>query len=97
MWLRHRKPRVAFVSHWLETFGDEHWTWKPDWCDLPSLLARNSVNGAALVRRAAFEAVAGYDEAMRDGCEDWDFWLAGRAWVRRNDHSRSALLLSAPA
>ena len=32
-------------------------------------------NGAALVRRDAFEAVGGYDEAMREGCEDWDFWL----------------------
>jgi glycosyltransferase involved in cell wall biosynthesis len=66
---------VAFVSHWLETFGDERWTWKPERCDLPSLLARNAVNGAALVRRAAFEAVGGYDATMRQGCEDWDFWL----------------------
>jgi GT2 family glycosyltransferase len=66
---------VAFVSHWLETFGDERWAWKPERCDLPSLLARNAVNGAALVRRAAFEAVGGYDATMRQGCEDWDFWL----------------------
>ena len=69
------KPDIAFVSHWLETFGDERWTWKPERCDLPSLLARNAVNGAALVRRSAFDAVGGYDESMRDGCEDWDFWL----------------------
>ena len=69
------RPGVAFVSHWLETFGDEHWTWTPERCDLPALLARNTVNGAALVRREAFEAVGGYDESMRHGCEDWDFWL----------------------
>ena len=69
------RPDVAFVSHWLETFGDEHWTWKPERCDLPALLARNTINGAALVKRAAFEAVGGYDESMRNGCEDWDFWL----------------------
>jgi len=69
------RPEIAFVSHWLDTFGDEHWTWKPERCDLPSLLARNAVNGAALVRRDAFEAVGGYDESMREGCEDWDFWL----------------------
>lgn len=75
MRLLDQRSDVAFVSHWLETFGDEHWTWRPDRCDLPSLLARNTVNGAALVRRDAFEAVGGYDEAMRDGCEDWDFWL----------------------
>lgn len=69
------QPDVAFVSHWLETFGDERWTWTPERCDLPSLLARNAVNGAALVGREAFEAVGGYDESMREGCEDWDFWL----------------------
>jgi glycosyltransferase involved in cell wall biosynthesis len=69
------RPGVAFVSHWLETFGDERWTWMPQRCDLSALLARNSVNGAAVVRRDAFEAVHGYDEAMREGCEDWDLWL----------------------
>jgi glycosyltransferase involved in cell wall biosynthesis len=68
-------PEVAFVSHWLETFGDERWTWTPERCDLPSLLARNAVNGAALLRRDAFVAVGGYDESMREGCEDWDLWL----------------------
>lgn len=70
-----RDPELAFVSHWLETFGDEHWVWTPSSCELPPLLARNTVNGAALVRREAFEAVNGYDETMRNGCEDWDFWL----------------------
>jgi hypothetical protein len=69
------RPDVMFVSHWLETFGDERWTWTPERCDLASLLARNAVNGAALVRREAFTTAGGYDEAMRDGCEDWDFWL----------------------
>ena len=69
------QPDIAFVSHWLETFGDEQWKWTPRSCELPALLARNTVNGAALVRRAAYEAVGGYAEHMRHGCEDWDFWL----------------------
>lgn len=69
------RPDLAFVSHWLETFGDEQWTWTPRRCELPALLARNTINGAALVRRTAFEAVGGYAEHMRHGCEDWDFWL----------------------
>jgi hypothetical protein len=69
------RPELSFVSHWLETFGDERWTWTPERCDLPSLLARNAVNGAALVRREAFAEVGGYEESMREGCEDWDFWL----------------------
>lgn len=69
------QPDLAFVSHWLETFGDEAWTWTPASCELSALLARNTVNGAAVVRREVFETVGGYDESMREGCEDWDFWL----------------------
>lgn len=69
------EPDIAFVSHWLEAFGDERWTWTPERCDLPALLARNAVNGAALVRKEAFDAAGGYDESMREGCEDWDLWL----------------------
>src|SRR6185436_1875524 len=68
-------PSVAFVSHWLRTFGDETQEWTPTRCDFPALLDVNTVNGAALVRRQALEAVGGFDESMRDGCEDWDFWI----------------------
>jgi len=66
----------AFVSHWLRTFGDETHDWTPERCDFPALLDVNTVNGAALVRRQALEAVGGFDESMRDGCEDWDFWIS---------------------
>jgi glycosyltransferase involved in cell wall biosynthesis len=66
---------LAFVSHWLRAFGDEAWDWKPTDCGFPALLDVNTVNGAALVRRTAWEAVGGQDESLREGCEDWDFWI----------------------
>lgn len=66
---------VAFVSHWLRTFGDEEWEWTPERCDLPSLLDMNTVNGAAVARRAVLEEVGLYDESWRDGCEDWELWI----------------------
>jgi glycosyltransferase involved in cell wall biosynthesis len=69
-------PELTFASHWLTTFGDEQWDWRPERCDFPALLDVNTVNGAALVRRTALEAVGGYDETFRDGCEDWDLWLS---------------------
>jgi glycosyltransferase involved in cell wall biosynthesis len=68
-------PGLAFVSHWLRTFGDEEWEWTPTDCGLPALLDVNTVNGAALVRRAVWEEVGGQDETLREGCEDWDFWI----------------------
>jgi glycosyltransferase involved in cell wall biosynthesis len=67
---------VGFASHWLRTFGDEEWEWTPASCDLGALLDKNTVNGAALMRRTVFAAVGGFDESMRRGCEDWDFWLS---------------------
>jgi len=68
---------VAFVSSWLRTFGDEEWEWKPERCDLPTLLWENTVLTAALVRREAVMAVDGYHTAMpAQGDEDWDLWLA---------------------
>lgn len=53
----------------------------PDW-DPVLLLATNLHPPTALVRRERFEAVGGFDESMREGYEDWDFWLrlAGRSW-----------------
>src|SRR5262245_62911105 len=69
-------PSLAFVSHWLRAFGDETGDWTPTRCDLTTLLDLNTVNGAALVRRSAVDAVGGFDESLRDGCEDWDLWIA---------------------
>ena len=68
-------PSIAFVSHWRRCFGDETGEWTPASCAFPALLDMNTVNGAALVRRAALEAVGGYDDDFRDGYEDWDLWV----------------------
>lgn len=38
-------------------------------------LLGNGVVGCVLLRREAWEAVGGYDETMRLGHEDWEFWL----------------------
>lgn len=69
------QPGLAFASHWLEAFGDEHWSWQPSRCDLEALLDANTVNGAALFRRCLWHAIHGFDESMTEGCEDWEFWL----------------------
>jgi glycosyltransferase involved in cell wall biosynthesis len=67
---------VTFSSCWLRTFGDESWEWKPERCDLPTLLWEDTVLTAALVRREAVVAAGGYDTNMPDqGDEDWDLWL----------------------
>lgn len=69
------QPDIAFASHWLRAFGDQAWDWTPTDCTFPALLHANTLNGAALLRRAMFEQVGGFDETMREGCEDWEFWI----------------------
>ena len=46
---------------------------------------RNLFAATALFRREIWEAVGGYDPAMRQGYEDWDFWIgaAERGFVGR--------------
>jgi len=68
-------PNIAFVSHWLRAFGDEEWEWTPGRGDLAALLDQNVFNGAALFRRRLVDLVGGFDESMRAGCEDWEFWI----------------------
>jgi glycosyltransferase involved in cell wall biosynthesis len=68
-------PEIAFVSSWIRAFGAEEWEWRRDRCDLVTLLAECTVNGAAVIRRAAIVQVGGYDDAMREGNEDWDLWI----------------------
>jgi len=69
-------PGLTFVSAWIQEFGERHESWRQDRCDLPALLAEDTVMTAALVRREAVTAAGGYDEAMpAQGDEDWDLWL----------------------
>jgi len=39
-------------------------------------LAQNTCEAGSLVRRRVFEAGLRFDESMKKGYEDWDFWLA---------------------
>lgn len=58
-----------------EEFGEREGVVKQPLCDLPELLAGNRVDACAMVRRSALVALSGFDEAMRDGYEDWELWI----------------------
>jgi len=69
-------PGLTFVSSWVQEFGFHELVWRPDRCDLPALLAEDTVMTSALVRREAVVEAGGYDEQMSiRGDEDWDLWI----------------------
>jgi glycosyltransferase involved in cell wall biosynthesis len=57
-------------------FGAASGTYPVEEFSIEGLAERNFVHASAMMRRASFDAVGGYDEAMADArCEDWDLWL----------------------
>lgn len=56
-------------------FGAENGTSTDDDYSWQGLLVQNMIPVTALVRRAEFEAVGGFDVRMRDGLEDHEFFL----------------------
>ena len=87
------------------TFGATESPWIPPLAHptVSDFATANHAICASLYRREVWEQVGGYDEAMRDGGEDWDFWTraAGAEFTftvvsdlllryRVYDHSRAA-------
>lgn len=70
----------AYCQERLVGLGTGLWR-VPEWDSLLMLIT-NLHPVTALVRRERFEAVGGFDESMRGGYEDWDFWISmvGRGW-----------------
>lgn len=64
------------VSSWLKFFGTYDSTWSPDPQPSPeSFLSRNQINCCSMFRKEMWKKLGGYDEGMRDGFEDYEFWI----------------------
>ncbi|WP_370479361.1 glycosyltransferase family 2 protein [Tamlana flava] len=59
-----------------EKFGSESGTWELKPFSLFNLSQENVIFCSALFRKKDWEIVGGYDENMRYGWEDWEFWIA---------------------
>ena len=59
-----------------QSFGSEFKNWRP-WPQLNPfrLFFENQCGAPSLIRRRVFDAGVFYDETMRDGYEDWEFFL----------------------
>jgi glycosyltransferase involved in cell wall biosynthesis/GT2 family glycosyltransferase len=74
-WYLVSHPEAAFVKGYTVGFGAEHYRWEHGFHEPGDFLGSNRVNPVALVRRAIYQAVGGFDESTNGGLEDWDFWL----------------------
>ncbi|WP_169747434.1 glycosyltransferase [Belnapia moabensis] len=77
---------VGWVYPDIDEFGGhEHWTTGGAF-SLLQLLTCNYCEAGSVIRREMVEGGLRFDETMRDGFEDWDFWLSASARGWRGQH-----------
>lgn len=69
-------PDAVGASSWMRMFGLAHALVRPPGGAAVDFLARNACPAAVLLRRSAWARAGGYEETMREGFEDWDFFLS---------------------
>ena len=70
------RPELVAASSWLHTFGVLDAVVRPAGGGLAAFLSRNCCPATHLLRRSAWVRCGGYDETMRAGFEDWEFFLS---------------------
>ena len=67
---------IGFVYTTTKVFGHKNKLWSNITFSKLHLLLDNYIPYSAMFRRELWENIGGFDENMRFGYEDWDFWLA---------------------
>jgi glycosyltransferase involved in cell wall biosynthesis len=100
LWFLETHPHCAWAHTASIGFGDQEYLWLREF-DREELLKENFLVPTSVVRRNAHFTVGGYDESIRYGHEDWDYWLSMvehgftskvipefLCWYRRRSNSR---------
>jgi glycosyltransferase involved in cell wall biosynthesis len=107
LWFLESNPQFAFCNAWSVHFEEDNFLWKVGFETGKLHLKTNAGPPMSLVRRDAYEKAEGFDETIRFGHEDWDFWLrlakAGYwghtlpeylSWYRRRNAGRFRQVMS---
>ncbi|HET7897295.1 MAG TPA: glycosyltransferase family A protein [Flavisolibacter sp.] len=69
------QPETAVVTSYIQLFGEINKTSKPRGGNDFNFLFSNQCPACAMVRKSCWDEVDGYDEAMKFGYEDWEFYI----------------------
>lgn len=68
-------PAFAFAKGFSVGFEGQEYLWEKGFHDRERFLHQNLVTATAMIRREVHERIGGFDETIRGGMEDWEFWL----------------------
>ncbi len=74
LWFLDTHPHCAWAHTATIGFGEQDYLWLKEF-NREELLKENFLVVTSVVRRDAHVAIGGYDEVIRYGHEDWDYWL----------------------
>ncbi len=74
-WFLQSFPEFGFVKGYTVGFGAEEYLWTNGFHNGEAFLYANQADATAMLRKEMWAAVGGYDETIRGGLEDWEFWL----------------------
>lgn len=69
-------PAMVIASSWMQTFGVLDAVVRPTGRNIVPFLSHNCCPATHIFRKKFYEQCEGYDESMRSGFEDWDFFLS---------------------
>ena len=74
--LLYDNPEMVIASSWMRTFGVLDAVICPTGGNIVSFLSHNCCPATHILRKKFYKQCRGYDESMRSGFEDWDFFLS---------------------
>jgi len=75
LWHLVSHPEFALANAWSVAFGARQYLWPEGFNHGERFLKENMAVNRSLIRRRVWREVGGFDESMRSGMEDWEFWL----------------------
>jgi len=74
---------IAVVTSYIQMFGEINKLSRPRGGNAFNFLFSSQCPACAMVRKECWDAVGGYDEEMKNGYEDWEFYIriTQRGWV----------------
>lgn len=70
-----KTPNLTLVYCLANKFGLVNESWYLGQFNLYDLAVDNKIFCSAIFKKSDWEKIGGYDETMRDGVEDWEFWI----------------------
>ena len=56
-------------------FGEKTGVWRVGGFNQQKLMLSNFIDACAVIRKSVFDQIGGYDTDLKNGLEDWEYWL----------------------